>query len=217
MGGVFRKKYYLFIITIIIFCGFFVSVPQVFAIVSATSATGGTSISADTVGGSYTTLTGPVLAESANGQIKSDGQPSAITLTAPTGFEFDFSSPATVTLTGNATPGNNINDLASGTVVTATTTASQITFLVRTQSESSANTLTWGNIRVRPTAKTPLASGNIVLNSTGTTTGFILPADVGILTEIAGVTTLNSIAITTQATKLSYTIGDTLDISGLVV
>ncbi|MBI3630775.1 MAG: Ig-like domain-containing protein, partial [Candidatus Sungbacteria bacterium] len=153
---------------------------------TVTAATGGSAISADTTGGSYTTLTGPVLAESAKGQIKSNGNPSSITLTAPTGFEFDSSSPATVTLTGNADATKNINHLASGTVVSATTTASQITFIVKTQSSSSANTLTWGNVRVRPTTGTPLANGSIVLNSTGTMVGVTLPASAGTLTEVIG-------------------------------
>jgi len=200
------KKYlYLVGIAIFIIGSFFVSINTAKAVATITPASGGSNISADTVGDSYTTLAGPILAESANAQIKSNKGHAVITLIAPMGFEFDSSSPATITLIGNATPANNINNLASGTIVTLNTTASEITFAITAQSESSANTLIWGNVRVRPIGGTPLVSGNLVLSSTGMILTAVegvslLPAKVGVLTEVAGA--LHSIVISPSVASL---------------
>ena len=47
-------------------------------------------------------------------------------------------------------------------------TATQLTFTVTASSAGGGtpNTLTWQNVRVRPTAGTPLASGNITKTGT---------------------------------------------------
>src|ERR1043165_9440374 len=53
--------------------------------VTVTAATGGSAISADTTGGTWTTLTGPVLTESSSADIHAG----TIILTAPNGFLFN--------------------------------------------------------------------------------------------------------------------------------
>src|SRR5262249_9946121 len=54
-----------------------------------TQATGGSAISADTTGGTFTSLTGPVYTENNSGDVGVG----TITLNAPAGFVFDTSSP----------------------------------------------------------------------------------------------------------------------------
>src|SRR5437879_6359282 len=65
-----------------------------FANASVTKATGGSSISADTAGGTYTALTGPTITENADGDIGT-GQ---LTLKPPSGFEFRTSVNVTATI-----------------------------------------------------------------------------------------------------------------------
>jgi hypothetical protein len=52
-----------------------------------------------------------------------------------------------------------------------------------------ANKLTWQNIRVRPTATTPLASGIMTKTGTATMAGVTANTGFGYLAEIAGATT----------------------------
>jgi len=72
---------------IVLFClvGLLVAPKVALATVSITPATGGTSISADSTGGSYTTLTGPTITEGANRDITTG----TIIINAPSGFEFN--------------------------------------------------------------------------------------------------------------------------------
>src|SRR5262249_1396235 len=56
--------------------------------------------------------------------------------------------------------------------------------------------LTWQNVRVRPTAGTPLASGNLSRSGTATIVGLSPNANLGNLREIAG--GANRLAIQTQ-------------------
>ena len=65
------------------------------AAVSVTAATGGGAISADTTGGSYTTLTGPTLVEGASKDIGTG----TIIFNAPSGFEFNTGATVTATIT----------------------------------------------------------------------------------------------------------------------
>ena len=67
-------------------------------------------------------------------------------------------------------------------------TTTQLTFTVTYASASGGtpNTLTWQNIRVRPTAGTPLASGSITKTGTSTMTGVATGANFGFLAEAAG-------------------------------
>lgn len=156
------------------------------------------SISADTTGGAYAAITGPVLDEGANRDISAG----TIVLNAPTGFAFDTSSPVTVAVTRL--------DAGSGTLLTlssanATVAASTVTITVSAQDSNSGNPkarsrLTWSGIKVRPTAGTPLASGNITKSGTSSISGS--PSNYGTLTEIAGAA--SKLAFTTQPAGAVY-------------
>lgn len=150
-----------------------------------TAATGGSAISADNFGtGTYVALTGPSYAEGAAGDVTTG----TIILNVPTGFIFDTGSTVTVLVTGSATAADNINDLATGSTISATVSTTQITITI-TAASATANTLTWQGIRVRPTAGTPLASGNIVMDASSTATLSTVTAgttNFGTLTEVSG-------------------------------
>jgi len=156
---------------------------------TVTAATGGGAISADTNSttgtGAFTTLTGPVINETNN-----TGMPvGTMILTAPAGFEFDTAANSvTVTVTGTGTRAY-INTLASTTgqarTKTFTPTTTTITVWVTTASTGTGRSLfTWSGIKVRPTAGSPLANGNITYG--GTSTGVAGGTNMGTLTEIAG-------------------------------
>lgn len=149
---------------------------------TVTPAGGGGAIPSGTAGGAWTTLTGPIVTEANVGNIGAG----TIILNVPAGFVFDIAGTApTVKIAGDTvTAANNINNLASGTSAAITSiSATQITFTVSLVSTGTvANTLTWQNIRVRPTATTPLASGNIA--ESGTATGFVAGTNFGTLTEV---------------------------------
>ena len=132
-----------------------------------TAATGGGAISVDNFGtGAWVTLTGPIYNEGISGDVSSG----TLVLKAPAGFEFDTGGVApTVKVTGNATNATfNVNGATTGTsLAVSSVTASTITFTVTAES-TSTNALTWQNIRVRPTAGTPLSTGNITLDAAST-------------------------------------------------
>ena len=152
------------------------------ATVTVTAASGGPAISADSTGGTYTLLTGPILQESARGSIGTG----TIILNVPSGFMFNTganSVTATVTCTG---AGGALLALASTTVTPTSTT---ITITVTTASGGSrACTITYSGIQVRPTAGSPLASGTITENGTSsyTVSPALTAAQYGQLTEVAG-------------------------------
>ncbi len=158
------------------------------AAATVTPATGGEAISADTVGGVFTSLTGPVISEGTTADIGTG----TIILNAPSGFEFDTAVPAVTVLVtrigGTGNNNRNINNVASGTGLPVTSiTASQITFTVTdATSNGVTNSLTWQNVRVRPTAGTPLASGNILKTGTSSIVGVTGSTNFGTLTEVAG-------------------------------
>src|SRR5439155_3933380 len=152
-------------------------------------ANGGSSISTDTAGGAYTTLTGPVYYEAAS----ADEGAGTVILNAPAGFSFDTGGTApTVLVTrlvGSGANTLNIDGVASGTAVAVTSrTTTQITLTVTNASSGGVTcSLTWTNLRVRPNLGTPLASGN--LTKTGTATMAAVTASstsLGTLTEVAG-------------------------------
>jgi hypothetical protein len=155
------------------------------------AASGGGSIPADTAGGSYTSLTGPSITETAVGDISTG----TITLTTPPGFVFDTNAPAPyVALTvGDVSNGRNINDLAVGSTVTLTATTTNITFTVTSKSKGQTrNTLEYHNLRVRPSAGSPLASGKLTDTGTATMVGVTLGTNgtsFGTLTEVPGTPT----------------------------
>jgi hypothetical protein len=175
----------LFVITSILF----IAIGAVLASAAAiTPATGGESISADGATGSWNTLTGPTITESVTEEIKTG----TIILIAPAGFVFDTAAPApTVLLLRNAGSGpshKNINSVANGTAMNITANnGTQIVFTVSTKSNGGVrNTLVWQDVRIRPTAGTPLASGSITIGGTSVITGVANGDPLGNATEVAG-------------------------------
>src|SRR5262249_53546474 len=73
----------------------------------------------------------------------------------------------------------------------------QLVFTVTSASASGVTCkLTWQNVRVRPTAGTPLASGNLSCSGTASVIGLSSSANLGTLREVAGAA--NNLAIQTQ-------------------
>jgi len=167
-----------------------------------TTATGGAAISADTVGESYTTITGPVVTENGADQIGNG----TIILNAPTGFEFDTGGTAPtilVTCTDNCgSDASNLNGVASGSTFPITSrTSSAITITITDDTDGSVeNSLTWQGVRVRPTAGTPLASGDITKSGDSVISGVSGSTNFGTLTEVAGVPTVGNSTFTCSPT-----------------
>src|SRR5436190_2077639 len=158
-----------------------VSTEFIFTDAAITAASGGTSISADTYTGAYTPLTGPVIVETIVGDISVG----TIVLTAPAGFQFDTSAPQPIITLNGDNNNKNISGLHNGDTMPLTVTTNTISFTITTKSKGQTrNTLTYSNIRVRPTAGTPLASGNIT--NTGTSIFPNSTTNFGTLTEVPG-------------------------------
>jgi len=160
-----------------------------------TAATGGGAISADTTGGTFTVLTGPVYAEVAGGNVGLG----TIILKAPPGFIFNTATPLpTVLINGSATKTSNINGLANGSVAAMTSVSTtQLVFTVTKKSiTGAACKLTWQNVKVRPTAGTPLASGNLSIAGTAPLVSVSPGSKLGVLREVPGAA--NKFAIQTQ-------------------
>src|SRR5207302_7602206 len=105
-------------------------------------------------------LNGPAYYEAAIGDVGSG----TIVLTAPSGFVFDTGAPApALVIFGDGSHSKNINGANSGSTNTVTATSTTLTFTVSSRSSSpgTPNYLIWQNVRVRPTAISPLANGNI--------------------------------------------------------
>src|SRR5207249_831571 len=89
----------------------------------------------------------------------------AIILKVPAGFIFDTSCCPLPTIKVNGDTNSvtrNINNTVNGGIVPLTMSSTQATFTVTAKSSGSVpNTLTWQDLRVRPTAGSPLASGDI--------------------------------------------------------
>lgn len=153
-----------------------------------TPATGGSSISADNTGGTWTTLTGPICDEATSGDVGAG----TIILNAPAGLIFDVGGVApTVLMTRLAGAGadtRNINSLATGVSFAITSiTTSQITVTITSASNNGATCrLTWQNIRVRPNTGIT-ATGNITKTGTAVLTGVSGSTNIGTLTVVAGV------------------------------
>ena len=72
---------------------------------------------------------------------------------------------------GSGYSGYNINHLSTdGTTAATSITTTQITFTITYGSTTTADTILFQSIEVRPSATTPLASGNIVDDSSATAT-----------------------------------------------
>src|SRR5579859_5498935 len=152
-----------------------------------TAATGGEAISADSAGGAWTTLIGPILTET---YARDTGGPGlgTIVLNVPAGFEFNPN--ATVTARVNSDGHKTINDVPDGGTIPASVTPSTITITITSVSRGGSafpDTLTFQNIQVRPTAKTPLASGNLTESGTCEFRDLTLSSGTwGLLQEVGG-------------------------------
>ncbi len=133
-------------------------------------------ISADTAGAGWTTVTGPLVTE---GNSK-ECSPGNIVINAPSGFEFNTAATVTATtiiLNGNGT---------AFTVGPVSITSSSITVHVNAPDTSGSRAkLTFAGIQVRPTQGSPLASGNLTTNGCTAFTS-ASPNNYGTLTEVAG-------------------------------
>jgi hypothetical protein len=160
-----------------------------------TPATGGEAISADTTGGTFTALTGPVYTEVASGDVGLG----TIVLKAPPGFVFNTASPLpTVLINGSGSRSYNINGAANGSVAKMTSVSTtELVFTVTKKSHSGAACkLTWQNVRVRPAAGTPLASGNLSIAGTASLVTVSPNSKLGVLREVPGAA--NQFAIQAQ-------------------
>src|SRR5262249_43230101 len=125
-----------------------------------------------------------------------------IILNAPAGFVFDTGGtvPTVVVtrLAGSGSNANNVNDVASGTAAAMTSISStQLVFTVTASSASGITCkFTWQNVRVRPTAGPPLASGNLSRSGTASVVGMPNSANLGPLREVPGAA--SSLVILTQ-------------------
>jgi len=161
--------------------------------VTVTPASGGTAISADNfVSGTWTSLGPIIITEGANADIPEKLLSATLVLKAPSGFEF------------NTAPVPSITGLG-GDIDVISIVISSTTITVTLSTDSSANkidTITIGAapaIQVRPTAGTPLASGQIYRPTTGGGTAGAIAGitttanpdgsggtNFGTLTEVAG-------------------------------
>jgi fibronectin-binding autotransporter adhesin len=155
-------------------------------------ASGSSAISADTTGSTYTSLIGPTYTEIQNGNVGTG----TIILKVPAGFIFDTNvTLPTVLITrvgGSGANSLNINGVASGTSVAMTSVnQSNLTFIVTSASSGGVTcSLTWQNIRVRPSSGTPLASGSFVDIGTAVIQGVATNlTGWGFVTEVVGTAT----------------------------
>jgi hypothetical protein len=164
-----------------------------------TPATGGSAIPADGAAtGTFTTLSGPSYSENASGNVG----PGTIILKAPAGFVFDTGGTAPnvliTRLSGTGKNVLNVNGVATGTAVAMTSvTSTQLVFTVTIPSSSGVTCkLAWQNLRVRPSAGTPLAVGTVARAGTANVVGLSTNVNLGTLREVAGAA--SSLAIQTQ-------------------
>src|SRR4030095_11983427 len=97
-------------------------------------------------------------------------------LNAPAGFVFDTGGTAPTVSSVKFSGSGNSPVQGSITSVTAT----QITYTV-TASSLNPSRLTWQNVRVRPTAGTPLASGKLRMTGTASVAGLSPNSNLGTL------------------------------------
>lgn len=152
------------------------STPVLAGNATVTAATGGTMSSSTIASGTWTALTGPKLVEAAPSGMGAG----TIVFNAPAGFIFNVASPVTVTVTGTGTPGADTTLASSTATINAAGTTITIT-VTKGSTGQRTSTLTWSGIKVRPTACSPLASGNIT--NSGTAAFTPSSANYGTLTE----------------------------------
>ena len=173
--------------------------------ITVTPASGGSAISADNAGTTWTALTGPTLTENNPGGIGTG----TIILTIPSGFLLNTSNPVTASVSCSGSGSNMIvtSPVLSGNTIT--TTVTQISTGGRTC------ILTFGGIQVRPTAFTPLASGVITLSGTATVSPnpALTAAQYGQLTEVAGTNVAPTITKSVSPTSIPVNGTSTLTIT----
>ena len=144
-----------------------------------TPAKGGEAISADDIGASFTTLSGPIIKEGFRGQLSAGG---TFVLKVPDGFEWDTGGSDPSALVGPVYGGST--DLA---VSFTSRTSEEITFTITQSSSASPGSrigqIDFSGLRVRPTTGQLPNEGNIL--NIGTT-GFAGQTNYGTLTMVAG-------------------------------
>lgn len=156
--------------------------------VTVGTATGGDAISADDKGVVYTTLGGPIITETANGEVGVG----TIILNAPTGCLFDVGGTAPTVrmdrIGGAGVVTRNINGAVDGSSLAITSrSTTQIVFTVTSASNAGVFCkLTWQNVRVTPNSGAA-GAGNITSSGTSTITGVTSGStNFGTLTVIPG-------------------------------
>jgi hypothetical protein len=176
---------------VVILLGLWLPVTSLMATVTV-STPANARVAADQLGRAYSALNGPALSEGATGDIGTG----TIVLNAPPGFTFDPNAIVTATVTRIAGTGAA---LALSNATAAVTTSNITVIVTNTDGSGTRSQITWAGIGVRPTAGTPLASGNITRSGTATVTGISTSTSLGALTEIAGIAVQLSFA--TQPTN----------------
>jgi hypothetical protein len=198
----------------ILFVALLALVSSLVSAATLTPATGGSAISADTTNSTYTSLSGPVIAENATGDIGIG----VIVLQAPSGFAFNVNAAVRVRVvrTGGSGPDSrNINHEANNTLLVPNVTAEKITLnITHASKQGVTNKLTWHNISIRPTQGTPLTNSTLVLAAAIANVSNGSAA--GTLTTIAGapaaIIVIPATTTVTQNQSQSYTVA-LLDIS----
>lgn len=130
------------------------------AIRKITAATGGDAISADDANGAFTSLTGPIIQEGFPGELTNPGE---IVLTLPSGYRWNTSSAATVTIDA-AYGGTTTLTASSGTYSVDST---KVTFTITNESSSNPGQIEFSGLQVRPS--TGVLPNNGTITNTGTT------------------------------------------------
>lgn len=203
LDGIYRPNYQLFVKNLAGETVASTSFTDAATTVTLTAATGGSAIGSatNTSDGTavWTTLTGPSLSEDDKGNIGTG----TIILSVPNGFVFDTTGTApSVLLTGDATANKNINNTSTGNSISLTSISSTaLTLSINSKSSGTIpNTLTWQNVRVRPTVTSPLSSGNLTKSGISAYSIFGSSTNYGTLTEVDTTLPTGQIAINSNAT-----------------
>jgi hypothetical protein len=153
-----------------------------------TAATGGEAISADTAGGAWTTLTGPVIKETYARDI-GYLSPGTLVLQAPAGFEFNVDAPTVVRISGEGKKTINGADDQDTLPVTKTTTTLSVNITATSRGGYAyPDTLTWENIQVRPLSGSSLAQGDLTQTGDCQLRNLtLLSGTWGVLHEVGGI------------------------------
>src|SRR5262249_11597971 len=182
----------------------FLLADRLFASVTITAATGGTNISADKAANAsspaWTTL-GPIVIAERNKFDFSAGSGVTLVFRAPAGFEFNTSSPPNITFTSG-------QDITSASI--SFSNSSNLAITLNVGGTSGTDQLTIGNtnsLQVRPTAGTPLASGQLFRPQSGGGSAVISGITTSTNTDGSGGSNFGSLSeVVGSAIKLAFTI-----------